>query len=127
MARIFLLLLVIFVLLLPHVSQAATPTLTLTWEDNSNNEDGFIITRRVGTVGAYIEIARVLANVLTYVDNSPLLYSTLYCYQLSSFNVVGASVGSADGCGRTSAPPQLLRPAVPSNLRITPTAVGPQA
>jgi len=37
--------------------------LTLSWSDNSTNEDGFRVDRRTGTAGTYAEIAVVGVDV----------------------------------------------------------------
>ncbi|HEY6365849.1 MAG TPA: hypothetical protein VI585_13775, partial [Candidatus Binatia bacterium] len=42
--------------------------LTLSWSDNSTNEDGFRVERRTGTAGTYAEIAAVGVNVKSYTD-----------------------------------------------------------
>jgi len=39
---------------------------TVTWQDNSGNESGFAIEMLTG--GAWVEVARIAANVTTYTD-----------------------------------------------------------
>lgn len=89
-------------------SVASAAQLTLAWDDQSLNEDGFSIRRKTGTNGAYAEIATVAANVETY-PNTLLPNSTLYCYRVFAYNTAGA-VGSSEACAATSGS---------SNLSIT--------
>lgn len=58
--------------------------ITLTWEDNSNNEQGFRIERNSGY------LATVGANVTTYSDTG-LDPETTYSYQVLAYNEVGDS------------------------------------
>ena len=64
--------------------QGSTYTARITWQDNSNNEDGFIIERKFGAYGTWGEIARVGANVTTY-DNSGLIENNNYYYRIKSY------------------------------------------
>ncbi|MBI3031702.1 MAG: fibronectin type III domain-containing protein, partial [Candidatus Rokubacteria bacterium] len=80
--------------------QADAAQLTLTWADNSDNEDGFRIERKIGTGGTFGEIATVGANVITYVDPG-LGAATTYCYRLLAYNTAGASPYSNEACGTT--------------------------
>jgi hypothetical protein len=74
---------------------------TLTWTDNSTNEAGFRIERSVNGT-AFIEIATVGANVVTYVD-AGLPNSTAYWYRLRAYNVAGNSGYSNVATGTTPA------------------------
>lgn len=79
----------------PASNLTATPMsssrINLTWQDNSNNESGFNIFRRVGSPsGTYSQIATVGSNVTSY-QNVNLTSSTLYCYDVFSFNSQGFS------------------------------------
>jgi len=60
-----------------------TSTTTLTWSDQSNNEDGFKIERKTGS-GAFAEIATAGANANLYND-SGLNANTVYTYQVRAF------------------------------------------
>jgi len=70
-------------------------SVTLSWQDNSTNEDGFKIERAVS--GSYGEIASVASNTDTYTD-SGLLAGTTYCYRVRSFNSSGVSSASNESC-----------------------------
>ena len=74
--------------------------LTLTWTDNSTNEDGFAIERETGPTGTFAQIATVGPNVTSYTD-SGLMSGATYCYRVWAFNVIGNSASSNEGCGTT--------------------------
>ena len=81
---------------------AIAAQLTLTWSDNSSNESGFNIERRVGITGSYTQLASVGINVNSYSDSN-LLNSTTYCYRVQSYNSAGLSGHSNEGCATTAA------------------------
>jgi len=87
----------------------------LTWNDNANNENGFLIQRKVGAGGTFVDLDTVGANVESYPDTScdP---STTYCYQVRAYNSYGDSAWSNEDCATTSGP---APPAAPSNLDAT--------
>jgi hypothetical protein len=69
----------------------------LSWDDNSRNEDGFIVERansRFRVSGKYEKVATVKKNVRTFEDNTALPGNT-YLYRVRSFNDVGES-GASD-------------------------------
>src|SRR5262245_5270292 len=79
--------------LLTILSSSAVVTaaqLTLSWSDNSTNEDGFRIERRTGTTGTYAEIATIGANTASYTDAN-LANGTTYCYRVRAYNAAGMS------------------------------------
>jgi hypothetical protein len=76
---------------------AAPAQLTLTWQDNSNDEDDFAIERKTGTNGAYSQIASVAADVTSYVDTNVNSGAT-YCYRVQAVNSAGASDFSNEAC-----------------------------
>ena len=67
----------------------------LTWQDNSNNEDGFYIERKLGAGGNYNVIDTVGANVTTYSD-SGLSGNTTYYYRVYAYNGIGGSYSNED-------------------------------
>jgi hypothetical protein len=85
----------------PGFTSAAT--LQLSWVDNSSDEAGFSIERKVGTNGIYTVIATVGANVTTYKDIN-LTDGTTYCYRVNAFNSAGSSPYSPEACGATPSP-----------------------
>lgn len=62
----------------------------LRWTDNSDNELGFEIYRRLGSGGDYSLIGTVGVNITRYSDEG-LQPDTQYVYRVRAFNVVGQS------------------------------------
>jgi len=91
-------------------------SLTLTWTDNSNNETGFKIERKLGTTGTFAEVGQVGANINTFVNVPPDFQE--YCYQVRAFNSVGDSPYSNEACGTEPLP--IVVPDAPSDLTVTP-------
>lgn len=66
---------------------------TLTWTDNSTNEDGFHAQRKADICAgpaAFVEVAHINANIVTYVDGS-VVEGGAYCYRVNAFNTAGES------------------------------------
>lgn len=63
---------------------------SLAWQDNSSDEYGFRIERRIGTVGAYSFLANVGAGVQTYTD-SGLQSGMTYYYRVCAYQQGGLS------------------------------------
>ncbi len=63
----------------------------LTWVDNSTNETGFKIDRKVGAGNWVADYASVNADVVNYTDTS-VSEGMIYSYRASSFNAVGKSL-----------------------------------
>ena len=82
--------------------RANAASFQLTWVDNSQNEDGFNIERKLGTTGTFSLLATVGPNVTSYSDNN-LADSTTYCYRLNAFNSAGNSAYSNEACETTPA------------------------
>jgi hypothetical protein len=76
--------------------QAASKTqINLSWTDNSNNEDGFLVERCAGTkkCKVFAQIAQVGSNVVSITD-SGLAGNTSYVYRIRAYNSVGNSAYS---------------------------------
>jgi hypothetical protein len=70
-----------------------TFTVDLGWQDNSSNEFGFVIQRKLGdslSVNPWINIDTVNANVINYLDTG-LSPNTLYSYRAFGYNTSGNS------------------------------------
>src|SRR5712692_1101771 len=96
-------LLPIFLLLIACIwrGEAHAAQLHLSWIDNSSNEDGFEIERKIGENGTFVQIAIQGANLNFYTDDN-LTPGTTYCYQVRVFNAVGKSEYSNEACVTTS-------------------------
>ena len=88
----------------------------LSWDDNSDNEDGFKIERKTGAGGTYSQIATVGPNVTTYPDTG-LIPCTTYFYRVMAYNAAGNSAYSNVASATT---PDLAGcPCPPTNLTAT--------
>jgi len=88
----------------------------LTWKDNSDNEQGFIIERSPGNANLFSEIYRAVPNSIEYTNRS-LSPGTRYYYRICAFNTEGKSGYSEVKYATTLA---LQVPAKPTNLLATP-------
>jgi hypothetical protein len=70
----------------------------LTWQDNSDNENGFYIYRKTGD--QYVQFDYVGPNVTTYLDMD-LWCGQLWCYKVSAFNQYGVSCLTLSKCAKT--------------------------
>jgi hypothetical protein len=91
-------------------SAASTSRIDLSWRDNSGNESGFRIERKIGS-GSWSQIDTVGANVTAFSDTG-LSASTTYTYRVRAYNDGGVSAYSNE----TSATTAQARPAAPSKL-----------
>jgi hypothetical protein len=66
-------------------------TITLTWQDNATNEDGFLVERK--DVAAYSVIDTLPANKTAYTDTA-LMFETNYTYRIRAFSASDTSVYS---------------------------------
>jgi fibronectin type 3 domain-containing protein len=65
---------------------AVTATLiTITWQDNANNELGFQIERATSSAGPWSVVGITGANVLSFTDRG-VSSDTTYYYQVAAFN-----------------------------------------
>jgi hypothetical protein len=70
----------------------------LTWQDNSNNEEGFIIERQSGPYWYYLD--QVGPNVTSYWDVD-LFCGQLWCYRVFAYNQNGNSPYTGSKCAKT--------------------------
>jgi hypothetical protein len=128
---------------------SAGSQIALSWADNTGDESGFKIERKIGASGAYAQIATVGANVTSYADSTLQPGTATHVYRLAAFTVPGgataysneASVlvcvpatcagqgrncGSlSDGCGNTLACGTCSSGNICVNGACTPNAPGP--
>ena len=62
----------------------------IVWSDNSTDETGFKVERKVGAAGTYAAVTTTAANLATFTDSS-LTQGTQYYYRLSAVNAAGSS------------------------------------
>jgi len=65
----------------------------LNWQDNSQNESGFRIERRVGAAGTYATLVSLPADTTGYLDSGVSVGVTYY-YRVFAFNPAGSNVSN---------------------------------
>ncbi|MBI3193968.1 MAG: fibronectin type III domain-containing protein [Ignavibacteriae bacterium] len=94
--------------------------ITVTWKDNSDNEDGFRVERTtIDSLGFMRPIASVEAGVTTYTDLD-LNPTTSYAYRIVAYNSGGNSSPSSITVGTTQSTP--TPPNQPLTLRAIPVS-----
>jgi len=94
-------------------SQAfAAMTVTMTWTDNSNNEEQFLIEEANLPAGPFTSIGPVGQNITTFTVTN-LAPATQYCYRVKASNAAGISLPSNVACITT-----LSIPTAPSNITV---------
>jgi len=89
--------------------------INLSWMDNSNNEDGFVIERSTdGT--SFTQIGTAAAQATGGIDTA-LAASTTYHYRVRAFNAAGSSPNSNTASATTLQPPLPPPPAAPTTLK----------
>ena len=74
---------------------SSTTHVTLNWSDNSTNELGFIIERKIISEFEFIEVARVGPNNVTWTDTSDKLqYGLTVYYLIRAYNTLEQSNNS---------------------------------
>jgi hypothetical protein len=84
--------------------QAALATLQrieLRWKDDSTNEGGFVVERKIGQTGTYLLLVTLPPNTTTYVDTA-VQSGVTYCYRVKAFNASGSSGYTNEGCAMPS-------------------------
>ncbi len=76
----------------------------LSWTDNSNNEDGFKIERKIDVGGTYSLITSVGADMTSYSDTG-LTTGANYYYRVSAYNIGGDSAYSNEANSTTIVSP----------------------
>ena len=97
------------------VTAISSSKVELTWEDNSDDENGFIIERKKSD-GSYLQIATVGKNDTNY-TNTGLSSDTKYSYRVRAYNSTGNSAYSNEVSITTG-----YVPAPPSSLKTTPVS-----
>jgi subtilisin len=93
----------------------STSLISLRWQDNSTDEVGFRLRRRLGTSGSWQVIANVGPGVTTYEDRGIPPGTTCH-YQVLAFNTIGESDFSNEAAATTLADDGVSTPTSPSAL-----------
>jgi alpha-amylase len=73
------------------INDASSDRISISWTDNSPNEDNFVIERKIGLNGTWAQLGMVDANLTTFVDSSAFSNSIDYFYRVYSTNAAGNS------------------------------------
>ena len=86
---------ILAVLILLIAVPAFSATVTVSWKDNSTNEQFFDVERKAeactGTIATWSVIASPVANIVSYVDIGPFIEGQDYCYRVAARNTAGKS------------------------------------
>ena len=90
--KIFLAIILAAILLLANMAIAMELRVILLWQDNSSNEGGFVIERRIGSQASapFLEYARVGPEINNYGITLTRL-SERQCFRVRSYNVAAIS------------------------------------
>ena len=83
-------------------ASADAAQLAMAWSDNSVDEAGFLVERRLATGGTFVQIASLGPNAVAYLD-SGVAAGGSYCYRVRAFNSVGMSAYTNEACGTATA------------------------
>jgi len=97
-------------------SVVSSSKITLAWTDNSNNETGFIISRKTGSGGTYADIHTTNENITTWSDTT-VVDGTQYYYKVRATNSAGDSPNSneVNGIALLAAPTAFTATAISSS------------
>ena len=82
------------------------PSVTVGWNDNSDNEDNFVLERKI-VGGAFSTLTSPAANATSYVD-ATLAAQTDYIYRIKATNTGGDSAYSNELSVSTKTPRPLI-------------------
>jgi hypothetical protein len=97
-------------------SVVSSSKISLAWSDNSNNETGFIISRKTGSGGTYADIHTTSENITTWSDTA-VVDGTQYYYKVRATNSAGDSPNSneVNGIALLAAPTAFAATAISSS------------
>ena len=73
------------------LERSATNEITLTWEDNAESEDGFVIERKVSPDTSFTLLDTLKGSGNTYIDTIATEQSHTYTYRVKAYNSLTAS------------------------------------
>ncbi len=89
----------------------------LAWTDNSTEEDGYRIERRIGQAGVFTAVTDIAPNAPVYSDAGVPSEIEL-CYRIIGFNALGDGQPSSVACATTPAAPPPSQTLPSNGLRI---------
>jgi hypothetical protein len=90
----------------------------LAWNDNSDNETGFMIQRKIGTTGSWKQMYSLPVNTTDYTDTG-LIDGMKYSYRVNAFNDAGNSAYSnIDSAVTEMNPPRNLTATNPQPRKV---------
>jgi hypothetical protein len=111
----------------PTASAQVQSSATLTWQDNSGNEQGFGIEMLSPTDADFTEVGTVDANVSQFTLGISGNYGDVFCFRVYAFNAAGDSLDSNVACKTLLEAPSLppvSPPTTPTGLHATVTSAG---
>ena len=97
-------------------------SVNLYWQDNSSNETGFRVQRRLPGSPDWVSVANTPANVTQYLDGG-LLPRTFYYYQIQAFNDTESSTFSNERLIMTTGNQSPTGPGIQPPTKLTATAI----
>ena len=88
------------------VVPTGSSSVSISWIDNSSNEDGFRIERASTVGGPWTQVASAPANATTF--SQAVAAEQVACFRVIAFNAVGPSSPSAADCATSPAAPTKL-------------------
>ena len=82
---------------------ASLPRLEVAWADNTTDEDGYLVERKIAGTGQYLPLATLPPNTVTYVDTSVEM-GVIYCYRVKVFKASSYSEPSNEACATPNPP-----------------------
>ena len=99
---------------------ASSTQINLAWRDNSSNENGFSVERKLSTDSTYGEIYNSrAANITSYQDTTNIVAGRSYNYRVRAYNGCGSGVSVYSPVATVTAPSALCLPTAPTNLTAT--------
>jgi hypothetical protein len=99
------------------VVATSTSTISLSWADNSSNETGFDIERKLGLAGSYVTVYLLAANSTLCTDTG-LVNGTTYYYRVRAYNATINSAYSNEVSAITGVPVTVAPPAPSIDVKI---------
>jgi len=96
----------------------------LTWQDKSNNEEGFRVYSKAEGDPSFTTMATLPADATSFDSILPLSPGVTYCWAVGAFNAAGENL-SQEKCEKTPPLPGPTVPTAPDGLAVTYTLESP--